>query len=358
MSASDDVDRPAPAIRPFAPDSPRERPPSLPKQPLSPPERRSAPAPAPARRDLPVSTLRLTASVTGIVAGGVAAFLVGPLADGFEPFASIRDAQRGDGYTVVMVSVIWVLAGALLQTPIAVLRRAPIGPGLAGLAAVLGYHLVIAVLMVPVAAYGPDYDPDYGGDDPAAAYPAFLTLVLFGFSLLAVTGCTFVSPPPADGPGSVQRRRASETLGLADRLAGVAALSWLCGILFVPAMVFDVVTGAGVPFVPAEQTWILACGLILAMPFALVAAVVVAGGRLRGWKTSASMTKRGFGPAFLFTVAATLLGGALFFSQLGRVFPRGMVTGLTLLAALAFALIGWRVVVHRARRGGLLEKPR
>ncbi len=287
--------------------------------------------PADHRGALPVGALRLAASIAGIVAGAVAAFYVNPLAD------------------------------ALEQTPIAMLRRAPLGPGLLGLAVVLGYHLIIALLSVPVATYTPDWDPGSGGDDPAAAYPAFLTFVLFGFSLLAVTGATFVSPAPPGGPDAVHRgrRRASgtkgtEVVGLGTRLGVVAGLSWMCGILFVPAMVFDVVTGSGVPLVPDEQTWILACGLILAMPVALVALIVVAGRHFLGWTAATSMTKHGFGPSFLLTSTGALLCSAILLSQLGRVFPRGMVTGLTLLAALIFALVMWRLILRRARRSGLI----
>ncbi|GAB7039260.1 hypothetical protein JCM9533A_31100 [Catenuloplanes niger JCM 9533] len=319
------------------------------------PQPSAVPQTPPARRVPPVvGALRLTASIAGIVAGGVAAFRLGPLADAFEPFASIRDALRDDGYLVVMVSTIWVLAGALLQTPVAVLRRAPLAPGLLGLAAVLGYHLLIALLAVPVATYWPDWDPEYAGDDPAASYPAFLALVLFGFSLLAVTGATFVSPAPEKDPDAVHRGRprstGAEAPGLGPRLGMVAALSWLCGLLFVPAMVFYVVTGAGVPFVPAAQTWIVACGIVLATPVALIALAVVAGGRFRGWTAAASMTRHGYGPAFLLTTAAVLLGGATALSQLGRVLPRGMVTGLTLAAALIFGLTVWRLLVRRTRR--------
>ncbi|GAA4975675.1 hypothetical protein [Actinoplanes utahensis] len=177
---------------------------------------------------------RSVGAALAIAAGVVVAIYANWTADAGGPLASAREALRSEGFNLLLVSVVWLVAGAVFQTPAALLRRARVGYGWMMVAVLVLYHLLVALIAVPVAEIAPTMSDSAGRRDPGAHYGAFLIMVLYGLSLFGVFGGVF---PPLERP---KRKKNKDDFQAKPwmNLLGVAAISWLGGALALIMIIF------------------------------------------------------------------------------------------------------------------------
>ncbi|GAA1654863.1 hypothetical protein [Actinoplanes couchii] len=258
------------------------------------------------------------------VAGGIIAAIAGVrLADGGEPWSSLRDLLRGDGYLILLLSVAWLLIGAVLHTPRARRRDANVKDGWLVTGGLLVHHAVVGVVAVPLAAISPPViHAGRNEADPGIMYPIMLGAVLIVPSLIAACGGFFLRTG-TDGEDAV---------GITAALT--MTLVWAVGWVSAAAIV-GMIAGHDVLVIPADGLPIVAVGVALAVP-SLVAAAC---SRAR-WT---SMLWDAVTPARLVVGAAALILVTVVVAQSARYVPGAGI--------LVFAILGLPAAyIHLLRR--------
>ncbi|GAA1593850.1 hypothetical protein [Actinoplanes couchii] len=84
------------------------------------------------------------------LAAGIAAGAHVTALDAGEPWRTLQEALRPDGLGIITVSLVWLVAGALVQTPVALRRDARVGTGWMVILWLVAITLVVAVLLATV----------------------------------------------------------------------------------------------------------------------------------------------------------------------------------------------------------------
>ncbi|WP_229068755.1 hypothetical protein [Actinoplanes sp. DH11] len=271
--------------------------------------------------------------VTIAVGVGVAVFLH-DLADAGEPWASWRDALRSSGYVIVPMTLTWLLLGAVLQTPVAIRRRAGLRAGWIVVGGLFAYHMVVGLFAVKLAAIAPLPSPGVSGSDPGYLYGVFLGCVLVGPALLSAFGGWFLEPLPPSRPGLLDNRPEDvddRTDPVRLNLFIIMVASWAPGWCFLSYIFFHIADRYELPLLPSDGMPILAVGTAVAVP-SLVIVVVI---RL----FLADMpVKRAFPRLLLLgAVVALLIAAAL--AQLTRFLPAGYVILVSILLPMAYVYV-------------------
>jgi hypothetical protein len=176
---------------------------------------------------------RWLAAAVALAGGALITIAANDLADHAEPWMSLRRSLHFAGYSIVILSLSWLVLGALLQTPSAVVLGGRIRDGWLVVAALVAHLVLVAFLAVPIAAVSPQPDPAVSSkSDPADHYPTSLCMMLIGFSLFVVSGTPFVrwKDPELQGPGM--------TVFLMIFIGGVG---WFGGLLISFSQILDAI---------------------------------------------------------------------------------------------------------------------
>jgi hypothetical protein len=155
-----------------------------------------------------------------------------------------RKALRDDGYGIVVFCLTILVAGALLQAPLALRRRARVGRGLVAVLAFLGYFALVAGLATLIAGTAPQFQSGAGHEDPGAIYGALLVVLLGGPVLLVVGGGIFARSD-TDFPLAA---RIWATMLITGGIGGAALADLGCYLALRSATVRTVLPPAGASF--------------------------------------------------------------------------------------------------------------
>lgn len=154
------------------------------------------------------SGFRWLAGVIGFAAGIWLAVELNHLAERAEPWAGWRRALHEDGYVILALYAGWLMAGAVLQTAPALMRRARVGSGWLAVLGLLSYGVLVAALAWLIAPASPqfEYVPGSRRGSPTALYGTFLAFVLFGYAMLRCrVRCSSAVTAPAAAPSRRMR---------------------------------------------------------------------------------------------------------------------------------------------------------
>jgi hypothetical protein len=278
----------------------------------------------------PAKVPRIVASCVAAVASLVLAVMLAAapewfgLPDSPELFEKVQDAGRGSEAVIFLWALIAIPLGGLLQTPVAVVRRARIG---AGWALVTGYWLYVALLTVP-AWLAEDLFPGPGAPGKSGGMFGAVVMLALAIPVAAVCWGTVFRPAP-DVSGQLRKH-----------LAAMAVLSFSFNGVFTSLMI-----GAAFRF-PREGSFamILPGGFMWGF---------LAGAAVGTWLGSALQTspetRRTMitDAAGMARTAATILVCCLCVAQLGWFLPGGLVT----LLGFAAPLVLWAQSDRHERLG-------
>ncbi|GAA1649115.1 hypothetical protein [Actinoplanes couchii] len=283
------------------------------------------------------------AAVLAIVAGITVTVRLNAVADVHEPWTSWRSAIRDDGFNLFVTSAAWMLCGAILQTPLAIARGVSVLSGWIAVAVLSVYHLAVLALAAALAGFAPVMDPALGRGDPGSIFGAILIVLLFGFSLVVVSGAVFRPVEPGVPTWRLLWRGNFRT-----GVAITAFISWLMGIVFLFLLLIWWLGESRIPLVPESGTTVMAVAIVLAGLTGLLP-VGWAVWQKREGSTGRALLRDGL--LWLLTaVPAMILLLGLLLSQIGRAVPPGPAIFLAVLAIAALWKTGGWVNQRGLRR--------
>lgn len=309
--------------------------------------------------------LRWLAGAIGVAAGIGFAVELNRLAGRAEPWAGWRRAVDTKGYVILALYAGWVLAGAVLQTVPALLRRARVGKGWLVVLGLLGYGALVATLawLIAPASPQPDYEPHSRAFLAGALYGVFLSCVLFGYAALALSGLLFPSrcgtgPARACGSeGGMLPAATQETAGdgrprRMGVLGATTLLSWLAGSIALALLLvwWALTTEAVARFLPPSGAAFLVVGAAFGAGFGTLFVAAALTWLVGGRPTGEWLRAQGHGPVFTPLVVACFPVVGVLGDQLGRVLPAWLVSVLAGACLVAFNVVIAVVLRRRAAR--------
>ena len=174
------------------------------------------------------------------------------------------------------MTLTWLLLGAVLQTPVAIRRRARLRAGWIVVGGLCAYHMVVGLFAVKLAAIAPVPSPDISGSDPGYLYGVFLGWVLVGPALISAFGGWFLEPLPPSRPGLLDNRPEDaddRTHPVRLNLFIVMVASWAPGWCLLSYIFFHIADRYELPRIPSDGMPVLAVGAAVAVPSLLIVVV-------------------------------------------------------------------------------------